>query len=132
MSSHSFHRSPDAPATLEEALARIDARAQQANDSFERVRDFSTALESVRGHGEADGVMVIVNHLGLLLEVSFPDSLIGHTPSSLSRATTTGLRVALADALRQVAKHAHRTWGDDPLVDQVVGEARERFAAVTR
>lgn len=132
MATDSFHRNPDAPATLDEALARIDARAERANAAFERVRDFASALEEVRGHGESHGVRVVVNHLGLLLQVTFPDSVRDRTSSALSASVAEALRAALADALRQVEHHAHETWGNDPLTTQVVEETRCRFSVVTR
>lgn len=132
MSTHAFHSSSDTPATLDEALARIDDRARRANDAFERVRDFAAALDAVRGRGESQGVGVVVNHLGLLLQVTFPDSLRDRTPSALSAATAAALRAALADALRQVGEQAREAWGDDPLATQVIEETRDRFSAVTR
>ena len=131
MPTHFSHATDDTdttPGNLDDALARIDARARRAHDAFERARDFATALEGVRGRGESSGVRVVVDHHGLLREVAYPDPLPASTPSSLlAQATVRAHRAALADALAQLAGHARTTWGDDPLATQVVDEARARF-----
>lgn len=121
---------PEAPAFLDEALARIDARTRAAHVTFARARDFASGLDALRGRGHCDGVRVVVNHVGLLLEVTYPASVASMTPSGLSRATTAALRSALADTLAQMTARARETWGDDPLADQIVAEVTQRFAVV--
>lgn len=128
MPTHSTHT----PGSVDEALARIDARTQAARDAFERARDFADGLDHVRGRGQRDGVAVVVNHLGVLLEVTYPPALATTIPAQLAAATTAAVRAALADAVSQVGDRARETWGDDPLATQVVAEATARLEAVTR
>lgn len=125
------HRAP-APQSLGDALSRIDARTRQATEGLERVRAFAAALERVRGRGRSAGVEVVVNHVGLMVQVTYPDPVGATAPGDLSVATMTALRAALGDALGQVADRARATWGDDPLAGQVVAELRARFAEVGR
>lgn len=120
------------PTSVEEALARIDATTQAAHDAVTRARDFAAGLERLHGHGQRDGVAVVVNHLGVLLEITYPASLTSTTPSGLAAATRSAVRAAVADMVSQLTVSARETWGDDPLADRVVAEVTQRFAGFLR
>lgn len=120
------------PLSVDAALARIDARTQAAHEALARARDFATGLERLRGRGRCGGVGVVVNHFGVLLEVTYPPTLTSTTPAELASATTSAVRAAVAEVVDHVAVRARETWGDDPLADQVVAEMTQRFAGVLR
>lgn len=117
---------------VDAVLNRIDAQTQAAIDAVERARTFSSGLTAVRGRGRADGVGVVVDHVGLLLEVTFTEQAASTGPTPLARATMAALRSALDDALVQVRQRTRETWGDDPVSGQIVAEVAERFAVVPR
>lgn len=117
---------------LDAVLRRIDAQTQAAMDAIEHARDFAFELRALRGHGSADGVDVVVDHVGLTLGVTYTDRVTRLEPEGLARATMSALRAALDDVLAQVAERTHATWDDDAMVGRIVAEVEERFSVVPR
>ncbi|WP_162598721.1 hypothetical protein [Nocardioides gilvus] len=120
------------PETIDAALSRIDAQTRAAIDAVERARAFSADLVELRGHGSADGVDVVVDHVGLALGVTYTEHALRTGPAMLARATMAALGAALDDALAQVTRRTRETWGDDPVAAQIVAEVEQRFAVVPR
>lgn len=120
------------PADLDEALARVDARSRAATEAVEGARAFAEAMEQLRGRGQASGVRVVVNWIGLPVSVTYDELAARLGAQALSTATMAAVRAALGDALAQVTVKARETWAGDPLADQVVAEVTQRFAVVTR
>lgn len=120
------------PQTIDAVLNRIDTQTRAAIDAVERARDFTSGLSQVRGRGSAGGVSVVVDHVGLVLGITFTDHATRTGPHGLAQTTMTALRGALDDALAQVTRRTQETWGDDPVAEQIVSEVAGRFAVVPR
>lgn len=117
---------------VDAVLSRIDTQTQAAIDAVERARTFTAGLSAVRGRGRVEGVSVVVDHVGLLLGVTYTEQSTRTGPERLAQATMSALVGALDDALAQVRQRTHETWGDDPVSGQIVAEVADRFAVVPR